>query len=1621
MHSIPRPPLLAGLACCLACVALSAAPPRRPVAGELAWPEHWTVFASESPLPDAVPAPEQLRGVPPRLELGDRAVAARRVAPENGTRLDLAPFTGAAPARHASWVFLELHAGSDQTATLGFGADWWFQAWLNGHPILDTLAKGNEAWPPSIGNHLIDVPVVKGKNILAVRHLRGAGSAVLMIGGPDQLRRLPQAEWGTISPPLPGHYGTNLVVNGGFTQGGAGDPWIPRGWHAAPAPHAFGASELSPVARADGGAALRVETAGETGARRRLFSRLSVTPGTQYRIEVQLRERRGAPLILSLRRQLPGGPIAWIRALDADKIDVHCFLDDPRLHLVIEAGGHAHAVIDRLSVTPCFDRGKEFTDWRRQRFPAPDALHTLRAPVETPHCRWGRPHTAGTLKVLTLIPMIEQRLTVELSQRLDAACRPVFYGSAAGDKRDPFWIRDAAGTPRLYDPAAEAREALKGDLDCIWIDYANASSFPDPLVQDLLKRVEAGAGLVIVGINQAHYPYADGKRDEALARFKVKPWDAALRPENAIGGSPVRLDAVADPGIETYRHGQGRIAFLKGGTGVDGSDRLSFEFRMSWIAKALLWAAGRTPPVAIDDLAVTVDGQPVGTNAVPREAGRRVAARVRLSAPSGDATRMRCWVTDADWRTWFETNAVLAAGAVQAAIPLPALPGERLHIHTQIRQRDSVCDWQSTGLRIAVAPRIGGMRLAPTSRPYYLRGETIGGEVDLAGPLAAGERLVIRLKDADGRVWHETATNGEAGSVAFAFDSAPTVALLHQVEAEITDGGGVACRLTRDVCVTDRPGDRARRLDCGLWHAGTGYLGSLWNETVRRHYGIGFWLAGHQVGSARLAARSNIAPVFNAAYGATTFGMENEIVGPTNAPSRQLCLTSAALKQKVERLVKAVIEPGAALAPRAYFSDHEVDLLGYIKRASPETDFCFSPTCLEDLRTFLKSEYAGLDALNRAWGTTFADWSAVRPVVLAEAVKSGQIPRWIDHRRHMDRVWADTARLRLKAVRRFDPEAESFVMNLRSGPTVNDSFSGIDYWMLFHDVLGGAGMPYQEQFFPEGNRRINWIGGAFWHPGRGVTDDAAVSRIRIGRHPWRALAEQRPGLVIYDQFRSHYPLMLNDIFLVNPDLSVSGNGAALTDELRQARGGIDTFLLSGRRDDSGIGLYYSRASEHACTAWQKIQAGNPLAGMLDPRQSQFAVWAPALRAVNRAFRSVAYGQVAAGLLRRGDIRLLILPFTQAVSVREADEIRQFVKNGGTLLADIRPAVSDEHGAQGTNGLLDDVFGVTHDPAWEAYAPKRGDIRLAIASEGFAIAANLSRAVLGPALARSGATVLGHAAVPTFLHHRYGQGQAILLNFLVDGGDSAAAFDAVLEAILKQAGIPPLVDLRIADAHWLAGDGEKVPVSARPRAGKGASSDVSDSEDPGDVEGLQFGVEDRKVPQVVRILNGGIECLALYSEHALGRGVQTVHITPRRRVHVYDLRNQAYLGEQTESYACTMPLEDVLLHSHVPFRIESPQLDVVRQTDDTGATRFVCTATLRPKAAAAENLVVRFILTAPDGSEWEDFAVSAITRQGVAKHTFALPLNAPRGVWKIEAREAISGLAAEAAVALDDRP
>ena len=150
--------------------------------GEQALPTQWQVFAPISK--NFQPSAEELNSIPAVLDqqVGEKATLV-------ANQLDMAVFMGAG-AEKCAWVFAEFESPIACDWTLGAGADWWMIVYLNGEKLIDTTENGNQKSPLNINNHIAQVRLKPGRNILSAKIITGRASSILMLGGSLDLRKL---------------------------------------------------------------------------------------------------------------------------------------------------------------------------------------------------------------------------------------------------------------------------------------------------------------------------------------------------------------------------------------------------------------------------------------------------------------------------------------------------------------------------------------------------------------------------------------------------------------------------------------------------------------------------------------------------------------------------------------------------------------------------------------------------------------------------------------------------------------------------------------------------------------------------------------------------------------------------------------------------------------------------------------------------------------------------------------------------------------------------------------------------------------------------------------------------------------------------------------------------------------------------------------------------------------------------------------------------------------------------------------------------------------------------------------------------------------------------------------
>jgi hypothetical protein len=325
-------------------------------------------------------------------------------------------------------------------------------------------------------------------------------------------------------------------------------------------------------------------------------------------------------------------------------------------------------------------------------------------------------------------------------------------------------------------------------------------------------------------------------------------------------------------------------------------------------------------------------------------------------------------------------------------------------------------------------------------------------------------------------------------------------------------------------------------------------------------------------------------------------------------------------------------------------------------------DFDFSDYSLAEMRKWLRARYPTLAALNRQWGTSFDTWDRVVPDTTNQAMRRADenYSAWSDHKEWMDTAFSRALKMGNDAVRSVDPEA---FVGIGGGQM--PGWGGYDYAKIARSLT--AIEPYDIGNNVEIIRSLN--------PAMAVVTTAFASGPWEKHRVWYELLHGGRGLIIWDDKRG---------FITNEG-AVGPRGAEVRPYYTELRNGVAAALINSRREADPVAIHYSQASMRI--EWMLAQRGKGAAwagrnSAIERMDSAFLrlreSWCRLIEDLGLQYDFVSYDQVEAGELLRGGYRVLVLPRSTALSEAEARAIREFVEQGGTLIADGEPGTFDEH-------------------------------------------------------------------------------------------------------------------------------------------------------------------------------------------------------------------------------------------------------------------------------------------------------------------------------------------------------
>jgi hypothetical protein len=338
-------------------------------------------------------------------------------------------------------------------------------------------------------------------------------------------------------------------------------------------------------------------------------------------------------------------------------------------------------------------------------------------------------------------------------------------------------------------------------------------------------------------------------------------------------------------------------------------------------------------------------------------------------------------------------------------------------------------------------------------------------------------------------------------------------------------------------------------------------------------------------------------------------------------------------------------------------------------------DFDLSEHSLAGMRDWLREQYGSLDALNAQWGSSFATWDQVMPMTTREAVTRADdnFSAWADFKAWMDVAFARAIRAGTDAVHDADPTARAAI----EGAQI-PGWGGYDYSLLAHAVDVMEIYDFAENV--EIARSLN--------PELIILATLGGSGPRAEHAVWRELLRGNRGVIFWDDKRQ----------VVGPDASVGERGRQAAEWIGRIRSGVGALVIGSERHVDPIAMLYSPASLR--TQW--MVEVKPSGQGWSERDVDSEYQDNPIRVASRRFRwaiehmglqhrMISPQQIEGGSLRDGDYHVLILPHALALSPAEAEEIRRFARQGGTVVAVGEPGVFDQHSRRLPRPLLADLF------------------------------------------------------------------------------------------------------------------------------------------------------------------------------------------------------------------------------------------------------------------------------------------------------------------------------------------
>lgn len=1200
---------------------------------------------------------------------------------------------------------------------------------------------------------------------------------------------------------------------------------------------------------------------------------------------------------------------------------------------------------------------------RRNLYMRSDALAFLDEPagIETPHTPWGRPLADGAVSILYITqPGRRNREIIELQQRLDSDIRTLFV------PRRQLWER----FPNTAEVVEKRQTAvIREGADVIVMNHSRDlfEVLEDAYWELIKEQVAAGTGLVLL--------YDDDPLPELASELEVLEIGSSAR-RDTVADSTVE-DHPASRGIDMSQvHSPGRFARARARDGAEplitrndgdewimakgefGEGRIVgiahllglrhvgmpeehdrhyryWEQVFSLHARAALWAAGRPLETQID-LAVDDEASPP-------------IVSLTIDGPSDllESAQAEVTVRDDEHQTEVRRTLEITA-AEELSLALDELGRSGLKL-VEVRLLDSggsVLDWAAASFTVPSAAE-ASLTATPTTIDA---GERV--TFELEDWEAAGDAWRVRVHDAYGRLVAEQTTQEDT--------------IAYQAEAP----RGRMFRVTADVL--EEHGSEAERATLRRrghftvpTYATDDYHNYFWptpvppyvQDTLYRlyqHVGVeGVYLppwAGTEHAWYAAAGRGGI-EIWGGNLGSVARQRPDEdgqLAYPPRSP------------QWYERYLEQRNVPEA----KARVSKFGVGHISLQDEGHLREEASFDDWTLGQFREVLQERYGDLEALNAHWDSDFETWDEVRPSRTDDMDGAENFAPWLEFRAFMDSQMATA----------LGEIAETFreltgVADLPVGVEGIWGFSPhhVPYGLYDYAKMSEAGLnaisPYVHEIpqIPGGTHYdfdlIKGLG----------QDHMSVGWINAYNAPWMHTLIPWWGLFHGGHGTSYYSAAsyISTMGAINPRAELV---EAITRPLRE---GVGKLVIDSDRVVDPVGIYFDMSNFH-------------LAWIIDQTRDE-RVWFQRLVADGKASiermlqdLGVTPGWLTEAKIEAGALeqyRVVILTGALRLSDSTLDALRDYVDDGGVVIADGLTGMYDETGRPADLDRLVPLFGVTRTDREVRFQPPQYSLGLTRAQEADTFPALetewLKAAVVETGLEADGSVPLGAhvqmAASPAFFAHEVGEGRTLYLN----GMNTTYVNDADERDLNFWTGLLASCDIRPDVGVYSEGDVLDYYDVKQFRAGEALLAGVIRSPRFGAINPLEVDV---------RFPDSGV---------------------------IYDVINSEIAGRGDAASIRIKPGQPALLAS-LPEQVTAVELSA----PSTASVGEVVELDAEVLPRQDVDTVIRLVVRRPDGETEHALTGNFDAPAGQRSMKLPLSLDAQTGEWILEATDVISGLTDE---------